>query len=593
VKQLSFFTRENTARVKRQQTTPIFVVLGNPPYNARQVNENDNNKNRKYSIDDDIAKTYAHDSSATNKNALSDVYVKAIRWASDRIGPEGIVAFVTNNSFINEIAFDGMRKHLEKDFDSIYLLDLGGNVRKNPKLSGTTHNVFGIQVGVSINLLVKKPGEKKNTQIHYARLDEYWKKEQKYDFLEQKAQVGNIEWKELKPDTKHNWLTEGLQNEFQACLPLGTKEAKSKKGNAIFSNYGRGVATCRDVWVYNFNSAVLPQNVLKAIETYNEHVYRYSKLSTKPAIDDFVINDDTKISWSEGLKNYLKRQISIEYDGALLRRSMYRPYTVMELYFDKYLNERRYQMPSIFPTTKNSNSVICLSGIGSSKPFQVLITKTMSCLDMLEKTQCFPLYTYAEDGSNRQENITGWAQTQFQEHYKDNHVAKLDIFHYIYAILHHPQYRGKYAANLKRELPRIPFAPDFWEFVKAGTQLAELHVNYEKQAEYPLTWLENKDAKVNYRVERMTLSRDKTQIIYNDFLTLGGIPPKVFEYRLGNRSALDWIIDQYQVSTDKRSGITNDPNRLDDPQYIIRLIGKVITVSLETMKIVKSLPKLL
>jgi predicted helicase len=207
-------------------------------------------------------------------------------------------------------------------------------------------------------------------------------------------------------------------------------------------------------------------------------------------------------------------------------------------------------------------------------------------------TECFPLCTYTDDGTTRKENITDWALTKFQEHYKDSHISKQDIFHYIYAILHHTRYREKYAANLKRELPRIPFAPDFQEFAKVGKQLAELHINYEKQTEYPLIWLENKDAKVNYRVERMTLSRDKTQIVYNDFLTLGGIPPEAFEYRLGNRSALEWVIDQYQVSTDKRSGIVNDPNKLDAPQYIISLIGKVVTVSLETVKIINSFPEL-
>jgi predicted helicase len=213
-------------------------------------------------------------------------------------------------------------------------------------------------------------------------------------------------------------------------------------------------------------------------------------------------------------------------------------------------------------------------------------------LTSVDANQCFPFYTYSEDGSYRQENITDWALAQYREKYNDNGISKWDVFHYIYAILHHPQYREKYAANLKRELPRIPFAPDFWAFAEAGKEMANLHVNYEAQPEYKLTWIEDIDARVDYHVERMTLSKDKTQIIYNDFLTLGGIPSEVFEYRLGNRSALDWIIDQYQVSTDKRSGITNDPNRLDDPQYIIRLIGKVVTVSLETMKIIKALPEL-
>jgi len=214
-------------------------------------------------------------------------------------------------------------------------------------------------------------------------------------------------------------------------------------------------------------------------------------------------------------------------------------------------------------------------------------------LTSIDATQCFPFYTYADDCSNRRENITDWALEQFRTHYHDDRISKWDIFHYAYALLHHPSYREKYAANLRRELPRIPYAPDFRIFAKAGAKLADLHVNYEKQAEYPLQRLESKDALLNWRVEKMKLSRDKTQLIYNDFLRLGGIPPEVFEYRLGNRSALDWIVDQYQVSTDKRSGIVNDPNRADDPEYIVRLIGKVITVSLETVKIVKSLPEVL
>jgi predicted helicase len=221
------------------------------------------------------------------------------------------------------------------------------------------------------------------------------------------------------------------------------------------------------------------------------------------------------------------------------------------------------------------------------------MTNIIPSLDLaFEKIQCFPFYTYNEDGSNRQENITDWALGQFRTYYSDTNISKWDIFHYVYAVLHHPQYREKYAANLKRELPRIPFTPDFWGFAEAGKQLAQIHVHYEEQDEYPLDMLENDDLPLNWRVEKMRLSKDKAQIVYNDFLTLAGIPPETFEYRLGNRSALDWVIDQYQVKTDKRSGIVNDPNRFDNPQYIVRLIGKVITVSLETMKIVKNLPGL-
>ena len=258
------------------------------------------------------------------------------------------------------------------------------------------------------------------------------------------------------------------------------------------------------------------------------------------------------------------------------------------------MNEEVYQFPLIYPDLKSEavNKIICLSGIGSSKPFHALATNIIPCLDMLEKTQCFPFYIYSEDGSNRKENITDWSLTEFRSHYSDKKITKWDIFHYIYAILHHPLYRTKYAANLRRSLPRIPYAPDFSGFAEAGKRLADLHVNYETQKEYKLEFIENAKSKLDWRVEKMRLSKDKTRIVYNDFLTFAGIPAEAFEYRLGNRSALDWIIDQYQVSTDKRSGIVNDPNYADDPEYIVKLVGKIITVSLETVKIVKDLPSL-
>lgn len=599
-KQLSYFIAENTARVKQQQTSPIFVIIGNPPYNARQVNENDNNKNRKYPVvDERVAKTYAKDSRATNKNPLSDVYVKAIRWASDRIkgNGEGIVAFVTNSSFIDGIALDGMRKHLAHDFDKVYLLDLGGNVRKNPKLSGATHNVFGIQVGVSINFFVKKNNTlKESARIYYARVDEFWRKEQKYDFLDEKTHRGNLDWEEIKPDVNYTWLTKGLVSEFETLLKMGNRETKARAGeNALFETFSNGVKTNRDVWAYNFSQRVVSENVQRLIETYNEQVFKWNRLAKKSNVDDFVMYDDTKISWTEGLKNYLKRQVTVEYDENHLRRSTYRPFTSLHLYFDKYFNERRYQMPYILPNqaSEAENRLICVPSLGSEQ-IAFFMTSAITDLNFFAGStpiQCFPFYTYKEDGSDRKGNITDWALEQFQKHYRDNHISKWDIFHYVYAILHHPQYREKYAANLKRDLPHIPFAPDFWKFAEAGAKLAELHVNYEEQAEYPLTRIENKEVPLNWRVEKMRLSKDKTQLVYNDFLTLSEIPPEAFKYKLGNRSALEWVIDQYQISTDKRSGIVNDPNRLDDEQYIVRLIGKVITVSLETMKIVKNLPK--
>ena len=596
-KQLPMFTEENTARVERQKKAPIFVVIGNPPYNARQVNENDNNKNRKYRVmDKRVAETYARDSKATNKNALSDVYVKAIRWASDRLGEEGIVAFVTNNSFIDGIVFDGMRKHLARDFSRIYHVNLKGNARTSgERRRQEAGNVFddAIRVSVGITFLVRKKADA-GAKVYLYSVDDYLKSQEKMKLLEETEHYGKLSMIQLMPDEHYTWLTKGLDVDFDTFLPMGTKEAKAGRGKAIFSNYGRGVATCRDAWAYNFNQTELSQNIKRTIETYNEQVFKWSRLSRKPQVDDFVLNDDTRIFWSEGLKNYLRRQISLEYDAANLRRSMYRPFTLMNLYFEKHLNERRYQMPASLPiaSAEAENRLIYLTAVGTSKTFHCVMTNVIADLHFTGDSQCFPFYIYNEDGSNRKENITDWALEQFRTHYKNNKISKWDIFHYVYGILHHPQYREKYAANLKRELPRIPFVPEFKPFAEAGAKLAELHANYEKQAEYPLQRQENKDEKLNWRVEKMRLSKDKIQLVYNDFLTLGGIPPEVFEYRLGNRSALDWIIDQYQVSTDKRSGIVNDPNRLNDPEYIVKLIGKVITVSLETMKVVKSLPKL-
>ena len=573
--------------------------MGNPPYNAKQLNENDNNKKRNYYVmDARIKKTYSTDSKATNKIVLYDPFVKAIRWATDRIikNEEGIVAFVTNDSFIDQLAFDGMRKHLTRDFNAIYVLDLGGNVRKNPTLSGTTHNVFGIQVGVSINFFIRRKGNYyKKAKIWYAAVPQDWRKEQKYDFLEKKTEYTNIIWQEIFPDKKHTWLTSELQGEFESFLPLVDSNHKNKK--IIFQLFSNGLKTNRDTWAYNFNSDLLCKNIKLMIDTYNEHVTKLCNLPKKPNIDDFVITDDKVISWSEGLKKLLERKIKLEYHESKLRLSLYRPFTKQYLYFDQYLAERRYQMPYIFPISENEkeNQIICVNRT-SEKPFACLMANAIPDLVMCggfgAPTQCFSFYIYNEEGTQRTENLTDWALQEFRGHYRDDTISKWDIFHYVYGVLHHPGYRQKYAANLRRELPRLPFAPDFRGFAPAGARLAELHVHYERQPEYPLKFMEKPGAPLNWRVEKMKLSPDKTRIIYNNFLTLEGVPPEVFDYKIGNRSALEWIIDQYRVSTDKRSGITNDPNRGDDPQYIVRLLGQVITVSQETQQIINNLPPL-
>ena len=600
--QIALFTQENTARVEKQKAADMFVVIGNPPYNMGQTNENDNNKNRKYeAIDKRIAETYVKDSKATLRNKLYDPYVKAIGWASERIGEEGVVAFVTNNSFLDGLAFDGMRKHLAEDFDAIYILDLGGNARKGLKVSDA--NVFGIRVGVSINLFVKnnrrKLSEKPN--IFYYRTDDLWNKKQKFDLLNACQHTGGIAWKSVQPDNRQTWLTEGLHAEFDTFIPMGSKEVKSKKdgGEAIFSLYSAGVVTSRDNLVYSFDLTLLQERVHTFIEIYNTAVDRKRRHDPKTPIENFIDTTDSRIKWSHRVKQSLGKLALSTYQDTHFRTALYRPFCQQYLYFDHFWNERRYQQHRIFPTPENEteNRVIIVSDHGFRSGFNTLMTNLISDLHTLaasDSFQCFPFYTYNEDGTNRCENITDWALAEFRTHYGDDTITKWDIFHYNYAVLHHPDYREKYQANLKRDLPHIPFAQDFRGFANAGAQLADLHVNYESVPKYEKLELKEtpNTQRIDWQVEKMRFSKDKTQIYYNDYFTLAGIPAEAFAYQLGTRSALEWVVDQYRVKVDKRSGIVNDPNRADAPQYIVDLIGRVITVSLRTVEIVKGLPPL-
>ena len=584
--QSSMFTEKNTERIAKQRTSPIFVVIGNPPYNAWQDNEDANNKNRKYgALDTRISETYARSSKAANKNALSDPYIKAFRWATDRIGAEGIVAFVTNNGFVESIAADGLRTHLVGDFDSIYVLDLGGNVRKNPKLSGTTHNVFGIQVGVSINFLIRKTSElsKRKSIVRYTSVQENWKRGQKYDYLADRQAIGQVHWQEIAPDAKGNWLNPDSGDYPQ----MGTAT------NELFLLHSNGVKTNRDVWMYSFSLESLTDKVSATIGFYNSEVDRWKRHGSED-VDAFVQYDASRISWSRDLKQDLVAGRKLEFDPTKVRTASYRPFCKMNLYFDPILNEEVYTLPKCLPRN-GENKFLTLTGPGSEKPFMAVVTNCVPDLHIVgggSTGQCLPFYICDPDGSNRRENISSITLQKFRTHYADDTITKWDIFHATYAVLHHPEYRTRYAANLKRELPRIPFPPDFHAFAAAGKRLMELHIDYEKQPEYPLEQIEDPTAEVSFRVDRMKLSKDKSELRYNDFLLLRGIPAAAYDYRLGNRSGLEWVIDQYRVSTDPRSGIVNDPNREDDHKYILRLIGQVITVSLETQQIIATLPSL-
>jgi predicted helicase len=590
-----FMTEENVERVARESEAPITVVIGNPPYNAWQLNENDNNKNRKYDvIDRRVSETYAKDSAATNKNALGDMYVKFFRWAVDRLnGRDGIACFVSNNSFVDQIAFDGMRRHLLQDFTRVYHLHLEGNVRHHPKLAGSAYNVFGIQVGVGITLAVRAKRHR-GRRLLFARVEKTLRKQDKLAWLAKHQSVRGVEWLRLQQDKCNTWLVPVNGGEYAHLIPLAAKGGNGPdEAVGVFVRFTGGVKTNRDDVVYDFDRVELQHRVNAFIEAYNAEVDRYNRSGAKGNVDDFVSYE--KIKWSRDLKQDLQRGRYAEFSETSVRPCLYRPFCIRHLFFDRILNEEVYQVPKVFPTpaSEGENCAIAATNIASEKPFMVLATDTISDLHLVGAgagAQCFPFYIYDEDGTNRRENITDWALHHFREHYGNKKISKWDIFYYVYGLLHHPGYRQRYADNLKRALPRIPLAPDFRAFATAGEKLARLHLDYETLEPWPLEWVETPGVPLSYHIDKMRLAKDKQSLTVNDSLTLGGIPPEVFEYRLGNRSALAWVVDQYQVSEDKRSRLRSDPNRADDPEYIVRLVGQVARVSIETVKIVKSLP---
>ena len=634
-----YVTKENTERVRNQRSKDIFVVISNPPYNTNQANEMDNNKNRKYpELEKHIKNSYSKDSSATLRNKLMDPYVKAFKWASDRIGDEGVVAMITNNSFIDQYAFDGMRKHLEKDFDKIYLFDLKGNIRKDSMRDGIPlgekHTVFGLQamVGISISIFIKHKDSQEKS-IQYFDVPFRSTREEKFEIVKKAVDVDGVEWRKLTPNKNHTWLTDGIADDFEDYPLMGDKLQKGKTiSESIFNMFSLGVATNRDAWVYNFDKINLEEKMKLLINTYDLELEAWNKSDKSKHIDDFVMYDEKLIKWNRELKKHLVFNKTERFSRDKIRDSVYRPFIRKYLYFSHLYNAMTLKNPYFFPTSESEkeNQMICVTN-HTQVPFSVQILNLIPSLDVGGRpTQCFPFYVYNEDGTGRKENITDKTLEMYRYHYSktpskmrsnlrpadlgglnnnppghpsDDHppyqggqITKWDIFYYIYAMLHHPNYREDFKENLKRSLPRIPFAPDFWSFSKIGKKLADIHLNYEDVEQYDLgqaRYVNSDFEEISYKVDKMKLNKDKTELIYNRDITLKGIPKEVFEYKLGNRSALEWIIEQYQVKTDKRSGITQDPNNFDgNEKYIFDLVGKIVTVSLETVKLVKELSKL-
>ena len=508
----------NSQRVKEQQAAEINVIIGNPPYNVGQLNENDNNKNRKYDvIDGRIRETYARDSNATLNNQLYDAYVKFFRWAIDRLdGRDGIVCYVSNNSFVDAYSFDGFRKHFLQDFQRVYHLDLGGNVRKN-RPGMTISNVFDIRVGVGITVALRS-SQYSDSQLFYHRVDETGNKKDKLDYLSE-MRLHTIDWQRLSPNQKHTWLVSETEDEFAQFPSIGGKDAKVGKRGAektLFHTFCGGIVTRRDMQVYDFHNKALLERMEKFVRDYNLQVLLYAQEDPKPSVDDFV--DVESVKWDSTLKQNLRRSQLGKFDSSFVRHGLYRPFTKKRIYFDRLFVSRVSLHPFYVPNEKAEaeNRLICHTDKGSEKPFMAMIAQDIPDLHIVgagSSAQCFPFYTYDEDGSNRRENITDWALNQFRSHYADQSINKWDIFYYVYALLHHPGYRERYAADLKRELPRIPFAPDFRRFSNAGAELADLHLNYESAEKYDLRWVSLKQP-IDYKVLKMRSG--KKRLMRND-----------------------------------------------------------------------------
>jgi Predicted helicase len=578
--ELLSMTVENTARIKRQNDRKISVIMGNPPYNAKQENFNQNNANRYYqAIDNSIKETYIKQGKSQNQIVVYDMYTRFIRWASNRLSKNGIIAFITNSSFIDAKAFDGFRKVVSQEFSEIYVIDLGGNVRTNPKLSGTVHNVFGIQTGVAISFLVKKSeNDQERCRVFYTRRSEFDTSDEKLNFLAT-TKFNEIDFQHINPDKNNNWINQ-TDNNFDSLLPLIDKEVKSGKAEtAVFKMFSRGVATQRDEWVYDLSLENLTEKMKYLISVYQE------------TLKDNDYKDKFSIKWDADLSQYLKRKISKSFSEQQIVKSLYRPYLKQYLYFDKNFNGRTYQWFNICPEKKIQNPSISFSGISSSKPFHSLASDTIICLDCLEKTQCLPLYFHEKEG-NRIDNITDWGLTQFQTHYNDKDIKKIDIFHYTYAVLHNPIYQQKYEQNLKRDFPRIPFYDNFPQWVTWGKQLMELHINYETINPYPLTRVNSSETEITNPKPKLKADKIKGEIILDTVTSLTDIPKTAWEYRLGNRSALEWILDQYKEKKPKDETIAKQFNNYrfaDYKEQVINLLMRVCTVSVETVKIIQAM----
>ena len=577
---------ENKARIKRQNERKISIIIGNPPYNARQDNFNSQNANRFYKeIDQRIKDTYIKNGTAQNQIVVYDMYIRFFRWAMDRLGDEGIIAFISNNSFIDGRAFDGFRKTINDEFNHVYIINLGGNIRELSGKDGIFLNekntIFGVSaaVGISIIFLIKEKKKERCIVNYIHPCDIRATRDEKINYLFE-HHLKNIPFEHIIPDKKNNWINQS-DNDFESLIPLIDKDVKGGKGNqAIFKLFSLGIASHRDSWIYDYSPNHLENKIKYFIDIYNHSVN-----------DDNFINKD-KISWDRELNHYKDRKIEKIFEKDKIVLSLFRPFFKQNFYFDRHFNGMIYQFEKLY-SKNDKNSIIAVNREGSNKPFHLLATNYLVDLHTTGDSQCLPLYRYTESGE-RLDNITDWGLEQFIVRYEDKNISKEDIFHYVYAVLHNPEYRKKYELNLKREFPRIPFYDDFRKWANWGEKLMDLHINFESVEQFPLEQIDLPWDKE--RTPKAKLTADKLNGIINldEQTSLTGIPNETWEYKLGNRSAVEWILDQHKEKTPKDPTIREKFNNYKFADYkenVIDLIMRVTTVSVETMKIIREMEK--
>ena len=616
---------QNSERVERQKNMPIRVIMGNPPYSVGQKSANDNAQNQSYkSLDERISNTYAKDSDATSIKALYDSYIKAFRWSSDRIEPKngGIICFVSNGAWLDSNGMDGFRKHLEKEFSRVYVFNLRGNQRTSGELSRKEGGkIFGSgsRTPISITLLIKNPKEHNGiADINYYDIGDYLNREDKLGIVKKfgSVQSNELNWQKISPNEHGDWIS--MRNDiFSTFIDSEPSKKFDLKSASYFVVNSLGLNSNRDAWVYNSSINNLKMTMESMVAYYNSQVKDLNKIKQATAdynINDFISTDSKKISWSSSLVPHLERGNLAVFESENNVIAMYRPFFKQYLYLGEKMIHRRGQMPELFPNRNAINFVICVSGVGVTKDFSTIITNTLPDLELVGKSQCFPLYYYEErkklapglfddDASGTEfihrDEVSDFILERAKAMY-GKIVTKEDIFYYVYGFLHSPEYRFVFANDLKKMLPRLPLVEtvkDFWSFGKAGRALAELHINYETVPAYAGVKVTGAEA-AYYEVEKMRFAKkdQKDTIIYNNRIVIENIPAKAYDYVINGKSAIEWIMERYQKTTHKESGITNNPNdwaaEVGNPRYILDLLLSIVNVSMQTVAIVDGLPRI-